>query len=157
MAGDDRTEKPTAKRRGEARKKGQVAKSSDLGGAMVLIGGLVAVLLMAGKIVDTAASVMVNVFGQISHPGSVATQAGLEGLVHLGASAVLSTVVPIFGICIVVAIVVNVAQTGLREDHRHRQRTGRAFDRTGFHRRTDSARATDAARHCSQSAVYRPR
>lgn len=36
----DRTEQPTPKRRAEARKKGQVARSRDLSGALVLLAGL---------------------------------------------------------------------------------------------------------------------
>jgi low affinity Fe/Cu permease len=37
LANAERTEKPTAKRRDEARKKGQVARSSDLNGSVVLV------------------------------------------------------------------------------------------------------------------------
>ena len=40
MAKDDKTEKATPKRQQEARKKGQVAKSQDFNGAIVLIVGL---------------------------------------------------------------------------------------------------------------------
>ena len=43
MAGkgaQDKTEKATPKKREEARKKGQVAKSADLNGAMVMLAGL---------------------------------------------------------------------------------------------------------------------
>ena len=42
MAGGDKTEKATPKRRAEARKKGQVAKSQDLTGAIVLLASLLA-------------------------------------------------------------------------------------------------------------------
>ena len=44
---DDKTEKATPKRREEARKRGQVAKSTDLNGAIVLIAGLLALSLLA--------------------------------------------------------------------------------------------------------------
>lgn len=114
MAADDKTEKPTAKRRGEARKKGQVAKSTDLNGALVLIAGLMAVSLMAGKIVTGTATIMTNVFGDISHPGNVSTHAGLSALLHQGMMTLLTTVAPIFAVCIAAAVLVNVAQTGLR-------------------------------------------
>ena len=43
--GGDKTEKATPKRREEARKKGQIARSQDLSGAMVLIGGLIALTI----------------------------------------------------------------------------------------------------------------
>ena len=45
MADPDKTEKATPKRRGEARKKGNVAKSTDLNGAVVLAAGLVGLML----------------------------------------------------------------------------------------------------------------
>ena len=38
-SGGDKTEAPTPKRLEEARKKGQVAKSQDLNGAVVMLGG----------------------------------------------------------------------------------------------------------------------
>src|SRR5438445_725355 len=42
-AKDDKTEKPTGKRKQEARRKGQVAKSTDLNGALVLLAGMLAI------------------------------------------------------------------------------------------------------------------
>jgi len=42
VAGHDRTEKATPKKRAEARKKGQVAKSADFNGAVVLLASLLA-------------------------------------------------------------------------------------------------------------------
>ena len=42
---DNRTEKPTPKRRDEARKKGQIARSTDLTSAAVLLGGVVALVI----------------------------------------------------------------------------------------------------------------
>ena len=41
-SGGDKTEKATPKRREEARKKGQVAKSADLNGSVVLLAALFA-------------------------------------------------------------------------------------------------------------------
>ena len=43
MAKDDKTEKATPKRKQEARKKGQVAKSTDFNGALVVLAGLFAI------------------------------------------------------------------------------------------------------------------
>lgn len=114
MAADDRTEKPTAKRRGEARHRGQVAKSTDLTNAVVLVGGLVGVLLLGQKIVDNVANVMTSTFAEIAHPGNVSTGAGLGALGKEAGDTLLSTVAPIFAICIAAAIVVNVAQVGFR-------------------------------------------
>ena len=80
MANDDKTEKPTAKRKKEARKKGQVAKSTDLNGALVLLGGLIAVSAMGPAVVSGVAASMRSAFGQIARPDSITSAAGLNGL-----------------------------------------------------------------------------
>lgn len=54
MADDyqDKTEKPTPKRRGEARKKGKVARSKDLSGALVLLTGLLSLMIWGPSLAD---------------------------------------------------------------------------------------------------------
>ena len=56
MAQDDRTEKATPKHRKRAREKGQVARSPDLGGSVVLIAGIFALSMMGPRIVSAGAS-----------------------------------------------------------------------------------------------------
>jgi len=114
MAGEDRTEKPTAKRRNEARKKGQVAKSQDLSGALVLGGGLIAITAVGGTIFSGAGTFMQMAFDQIAHPGTVRSAAGLKGLMSSAEHTLLSTVAPVAAICAAVAILANVAQVGLK-------------------------------------------
>ena len=46
----ERTERPTARRMGEARERGQVAKSQDLSGAVDLAAGVV-ILVFAGAFI----------------------------------------------------------------------------------------------------------
>ena len=77
MAGHDKTEKATPKKREEARKKGQVAKSADLNGAVVLL----AVVLtdVAFGLVSRVVP-QLNVFA-VGFPAKVAV-----GLVVVGAS-----------------------------------------------------------------------
>src|SRR5579863_10388780 len=114
MANDDKTEKPTAKRRGEARKKGQVAKSGDLNGAIVLGAGLLAVILMAPRMVQRMGSEMQQTFTSLSHPARLVSTDGVQVLLHQVLSTMLGTVAPIAAICIAAALVVNVAQVGFR-------------------------------------------
>ncbi|HET9073199.1 MAG TPA: flagellar biosynthesis protein FlhB [Solirubrobacteraceae bacterium] len=114
MAADDKTEKPTAKRRREARDKGRVAKSTDLNGAVVMIAGLVGVLILGGSIVNGAGSAMAQIFTDIARPANVTSGAGLHGLLSLVESTVLGAVAPIAGLCLVAAVVINVATAGLR-------------------------------------------
>ena len=79
MANDDKTEKPTGKRKTEARKKGQVAKSTEINGALVLIAGLVAISMQGPAVVNAMASAMRALFGMVSKPNEVSTAAGLHG------------------------------------------------------------------------------
>ena len=68
MANDDKTEKPTGKRKSEARKKGQVAKSTEVNGALVLVAGLVAISMQGPAVVNSMAGAMRTLFGMVSRP-----------------------------------------------------------------------------------------
>ena len=114
MADPTKTEKATPKRLSEARDRGQVARSMDLNGAAVLLGGLIGILLMAPTVVNDMGGVMSVVFSDIARPHNVMTAAGLKGLVDLSAMTLLKTVGPIAAMCVAAALLVNVAQTGLR-------------------------------------------
>jgi flagellar biosynthetic protein FlhB len=114
MASHDKTEKATPKRRQEARRRGQVAKSTDLNGALILIAGLVAIVALGPHIVSGVAGSMRSSFAAIAHPGAVASGAGLKALVHAAMNTLLVTVGPIAGICAAVAVISNVAQVGMR-------------------------------------------
>ncbi len=114
MAGDDKTEKPTAKHRSEARKRGRVAKSQDLSGAGVLFAGFIAVIMMSSNVVNAAGAQMRLMFTHIARPGDMISGAGLNGLFHEVLDTLLSTVGPIAGICVAAALLLNIAQTGLK-------------------------------------------
>lgn len=114
MPNQDKTEKATPKRRGEARKKGQVAKSNDLTGALVLAGGLIAIIALGPGVVSGTGNVMQAAFQQIAHPNRVLSGAGLNGLFQLALQTLLSTVGPIAGICVAAGVGANVAQAGFR-------------------------------------------
>ena len=114
MANDDKTERPTPKRRNEARKKGQVAKSADLSGSLVLVGGLIGVMITGPTVLSGAGAAMQASFLAISNPNKVTTGAGLHGLMEIVLQTMLRTVAPIAGICVAVGILANVAQVGLR-------------------------------------------
>ena len=69
MADHDKTEKATPKRKNEARKKGQVAKSTDLNGSVVLAAGLVGLLAVGPAIVSGVAGSMRSTFDADLQPG----------------------------------------------------------------------------------------
>jgi flagellar biosynthetic protein FlhB len=114
MANHDKTEKATPKRRNAARKQGNVAKSTDLNGAVVLAAGLAGLMLIGPKVIEGISTAMRTVFAEISHPGTATSAAGLHGLLQLGLNTILATVAPLAGICVAAAVVVNVGQVGMK-------------------------------------------
>ncbi len=58
----EKTEEPTAKKLSEARKKGQIARSKDLGTLFVLVGSAVAMMLVGNTLVERLAIMMKRLF-----------------------------------------------------------------------------------------------
>lgn len=58
----EKTEEPTAKKLADARKKGQIARSKDLGTLFVLVGSACAMLLMGNDLATAMASMMKHLF-----------------------------------------------------------------------------------------------
>jgi flagellar biosynthesis protein FlhB len=114
MAEPDKTEKATPKRRHEARRKGNVAKSTDVNAAVVLAAGLVGLMLLGPKVIGAISDDMRTIFAQISHPGAATTAAGLNALLHLALTTMLTTVAPIAGMCLFAGVTANVAQVGFK-------------------------------------------
>ena len=105
----DKTEKPTPKRRTEARKKGQVARSMDMNGAVVLLASLMVLSAMAPRMVDSLKTMMSTTLMTISTP-EVVTKDGLGPIVTSVAMTTAKIVGPIAAVCLVAGVVVNVAQ-----------------------------------------------
>jgi flagellar biosynthetic protein FlhB len=114
MANTDRTEKATPKHRKRARDKGQVARSADLGGSLVVIGGLFALSLTGSTIVGTGAAAFREMLGDIAHPGRVASAAGLNGLMHSTLNTIALTVGPVAAVCLGMGFLAGAAQVGVR-------------------------------------------
>jgi flagellar biosynthetic protein FlhB len=58
----EKTEEPTAKKLSDARKKGQIARSKDLGTMFVLVGSAVAIMLVGGMLTESLSIVMTRTF-----------------------------------------------------------------------------------------------
>jgi flagellar biosynthetic protein FlhB len=142
QGGEDRTERATPKRRGEARDRGQAGRSADLTSAGVLIAGLVAVTIMAPKVMNATAGAMTNIFGQIARPHNVVSAAGLHGLLRLVENTLLKTVAPIAGICMAAGIALNLLQVGLRFTPRALQPSFSAISPINGFKNLFSARTT---------------
>ena len=110
MAGDDKTESATPKRRDEARKKGNVPKSSDLASIFVLLG----VVLALGSLVGGAGHVVQvyfeSIFGNLDK-----TQLTTHDVMTLGGQAFLTlgkAVGPLMLTALALGVFINIAQTG---------------------------------------------
>jgi flagellar biosynthetic protein FlhB len=107
----DKTEDPTPRRREEAREQGNVARSTDLTAASMLVGSLVLLNWSGGKIFGAMKAVverMLSVNSLASVDSKSATD-GLASMVFFMGAAML----PLMGGILVIAILVNVAQVGL--------------------------------------------
>jgi flagellar biosynthetic protein FlhB len=113
VSNSDKTEKATPKRREDARKKGQVAKSNDLSGAVMLLAGLIALGAagpsMAGRMADGITDALTTGAGR--DPVTVSTVSDL--MLQSGKSAALC-LVPVVAACLLAGVVVNLAQVGIR-------------------------------------------
>ena len=109
--GQEKTEQPTAKRLDEAKKKGQIARSRELNTMAVTLVGVVALVLMSGRLGSGLKEVMTQGFvlerSEIFEVNAI--------FVHLKA-AVLQTLMglaPFFLLMILVAVASSVALGGL--------------------------------------------
>jgi flagellar biosynthetic protein FlhB len=114
MAQEERTEKATPKHRKRAREKGQVARSPDLGGSLVLIAGLLALSVTGPRIASAGAATFREMLGDISHPARATSAAGLTELMHSALSTIALTVAPVAGTCMLAGVLGGVAQVGFR-------------------------------------------
>jgi flagellar biosynthetic protein FlhB len=105
----DKTEKATPKRLADARKKGQVARSMDLNGAVVLIASLMVLSAMAPRMVASLKTMMVTTLTAIRTP-DIVTKDGLAPIVMDIALVMAKVIGPIAGVCLVAGLLVNLAQ-----------------------------------------------
>jgi flagellar biosynthetic protein FlhB len=110
-SGGDKTEKATPKKRQEARKKGSVAKSQDLNGAVVMFAALFALSATAPHLVEVLQSSMRDAFLMISSP-DVVNHRGLGPLMSSQAKSAGLAAAPVIFTCVAAALLVNIAQVG---------------------------------------------
>jgi flagellar biosynthesis protein FlhB len=108
---NDRTEKATPRRREDARRRGQVAKSVDLNGAAVLLAGLLALSLLAPHTIATAEGALREGLANVARPQQLMSAAGLGALFTDTFRSFALGVGPIAAVCLVTGVLANVAQT----------------------------------------------
>lgn len=111
MPRPEQTERATPKRREEARKRGQVAKSTDLAGAGVFLAGVFALHTLAPVTFQNMSASMQTVLWRIhEHQDFTAQSVWLIFARGFAAAALLAAV--LFGAAMVAALGINALQTG---------------------------------------------
>ncbi len=110
FAGDDKTEEPTAKKRADAKKKGQVGRSTDMTAAFVLLMGFFVIKMLWESIYTKIATYTTYVFSHLNQP--VDTESVIRifiGIVELLAQTALPIMIGIMFI----GLAINFYQVGL--------------------------------------------
>jgi flagellar biosynthetic protein FlhB len=108
MAGE-KTEKATPKKREDARKKGQVARSADVNGAVVLAVSFFTLVLVGPRIYGSMEAVMRESFHLAGTP-EIVTRSGLGRITTSAAQAVGLAIAPIAVAAMVAGFAAGVAQ-----------------------------------------------
>ena len=112
-SGGEKTEKATPKRREEARKKGQVAKSADFNGAVVMVAGVFAVSVGGGAIAGRMEDVLRRTMVHASDP-SVVERASIGEVLMPALKDTALAVAPIALACLVAGLIASVLQVGFK-------------------------------------------
>src|SRR5689334_4982438 len=105
----ERTEKPTPKRRDQAKKKGQVARSNDMNGAVVMMASLMALGSFGPKLTSNLEASMYHGLSLISTP-EVVSEKGLGNLLATTFKSAGESVLPIAAVCMIAGVLVNIGQ-----------------------------------------------
>ncbi len=108
---DNKTEKPTPRRRQQARKEGEVALSSEVNNVFVLLGAVGALALTGHAIFGTLVHQMTGRLGDLG--GERITEGHAVDLVRQTVQAVLSAGLPVMLGTATVGLLCTVAQTGI--------------------------------------------
>jgi flagellar biosynthesis protein FlhB len=110
---ESKTEKATPKRREEARKKGQVARSADVNGAVVLMAGLMALSAFGPKMLEQMREGMTDMLALVSTPDAVSAR-NLGSLIETVAVHVGLATLPIALVCMLAGFAAGAGQVGLK-------------------------------------------
>jgi flagellar biosynthesis protein FlhB len=110
---EDKTEKATPKKKEDARKKGQVAKSADINGAAILLAGLIALSAAGPKAMEQMKLAMVQILQLMAHP-DVVDRKGVGTLFLMVGQHVGLAILPVVGACMIAGLVAAAGQVGLK-------------------------------------------
>ena len=107
--GEDKTEEPTEKRRQDAKKKGQVARSQELNTAFVLLMGFFALRILWEYIYGNIAEYTIYIYNHLAQSTSIETIREL----FIGIMLLLAkTSFPIMASILIIGLAINIFQVG---------------------------------------------
>ena len=110
FAGDDKTEEPTAKKRADAKKKGQVGRSTEISTAFVLLAGFFVLKVLWENIYTSIANYTTYIFTHLNQPVDTENISRL----FIGIMEILATTaLPIMLAIMIIGLGVNFFQVGL--------------------------------------------
>jgi flagellar biosynthesis protein FlhB len=110
---ENKTEKATPKKRKEARDKGQVARSQDVNGAVVLVASILALSAFGPAMLHRMQEAMIGVLAWVSAPEVVDREGVAELFMTVGGHVAVAAA-PVIAVCALAGIVANVGQIGLK-------------------------------------------
>ncbi len=111
----DRTEAPTPRRREEARRKGQVVKSTEINSAAILLAAFWLLNTVGPDVVETMQTLMQRSFTAIAANSFIHSELTFDTLKAGGliiGSLTLQTIAPLIGVLLLVGVVANLGQVG---------------------------------------------
>jgi flagellar biosynthetic protein FlhB len=109
----EKTEKATPKKREQAHEKGQVARSIDLNGAVVLMASLLALSAFGPRMLGQMEEAMLTVI-QLAASPQLVDQKGIGSLFMLVGKQIGLAAVPVVLVCMVAGLMINVVQVGIK-------------------------------------------
>ena len=109
MADEEKTEEPTGKKLGKARREGNVPKSGEVVGATILLFGTIYMLFWSTYTYDSIKKLMIYIFNQI---GQDLDSSDYYTITYTMIYQIFYSLAPFFLLVIILALVLNIAQFG---------------------------------------------
>jgi flagellar biosynthesis protein FlhB len=110
---ENKTEKATPKKRGEARKKGQVARSMDANGAIVMLASVLALSAFGPKMYQSMAEATVGILDLVKNPDVVDRKSIGTLFVEVGGHC-FAAAAPLVLVCALAGVAANLMQVGFK-------------------------------------------
>jgi flagellar biosynthesis protein FlhB len=110
---ENKTEKATPKKRQDARRKGQVARSADVNGAFVLIASILALSAFGPGMWRRLEEATIGTLAWVSSP-EVVDREGVSELFMTAGQHVAVAIAPVLAMCAVAGVFANVMQVGFK-------------------------------------------